>query len=58
MARKKEDKSEVYMDQKNIISINKAIVDLKYVILGKLCNLPTAQVLYLYSDDNLILNSE
>lgn len=58
MARKKEDKSEVYMDRKNTISINKAIVDLKYVILGKLHNLSTARVLYLYSDDKLILNSE
>lgn len=60
MTRKKKskDNSEVDMDQKNTISLNKAILYLKYAILGKLLNLLTAQFLYLYSNDNLILTSE
>lgn len=45
MARKRrsKDNSEVDLDQKHTISLNKAIPDLNYVILGKLLNLPTGQ---------------
>lgn len=58
MARKKKrckDNSEIDLNQKNTNSLNKATLDLKYVMLVKLLSLPTAQYLNLYSDDNKIL---
>lgn len=47
--KRSKDKSEVYMNQKNTISINKAIAVALFSQLG---------FFNLYSDDNPILNSE